>query len=58
MPFFAFVADIGANALFLSVYYGTSLLRNEVTATSSIHMKSVPLGRMEVPLRGNDSFPL
>lgn len=43
MQFFAFVADIGTNALFLLVYYGTSLLRNEVTATSSTHMKFVSL---------------
>ena len=57
MPFFAFVADIGANALFCSVYYGTSLLRNEVTATSSIHMKSVPLGGMEVPPSWERQFP-
>ena len=46
------MTDIGTNALFLSVYYGTSLLRNEFTATSSIHMKSVPLCRMAVPFMG------
>ena len=50
MLFFAFVADIGTNTLFLSVYYGISLLRNEFTATSSIHMKSVPYGGMAVVL--------
>ena len=52
MLFFAFVTDIGANALFLSVYYGDSLLRNEFTATCSIHMKSVPYGGMVVPFMG------
>ena len=57
MLFFAFVADIGTNTLFLSVYYGTSLLRNEFTATSSIHMKSVPLGGMEVPPSWERQFP-
>ena len=57
MPFFAFVADIGTNTLFLSVYYGISLLRNEFTATSSIHMKSVPLGGMEVPPSWERQFP-
>ena len=65
MLFFAFVADIGANTLFLSVYYGISLLRNEFTVTSSIHMKSVPYGENSsslfmgttVSLRGNERFP-
>lgn len=57
MLFFAFVADIGANTLFLSVYYGISLLRNEFTATSSIHMKSVPYGGMAVPPLWKRQFP-
>ena len=54
MLFFAFVTDIGANALFSSVYYGDSLLRNEFTATCSIHMKAVPYGVMAVHLHGNE----
>ncbi|WP_370795706.1 hypothetical protein [Bacteroides stercorirosoris] len=57
MLFFAFVVDIGANALFLLIYYGTSLLRNEVTAPSSTHMKFVSYSGMAVPLHGYDSSP-
>ena len=57
MLFFTFVVDIGANALFLLIYYGTSLLRNEVTAPSSTHMKFVSYSGMAVPLHGYDSSP-
>lgn len=57
MLFSTFVVDIGANALFLLIYYGTSLLRNEVTAPSSTHMKFVSYSGMAVPLHGNDGFP-
>ena len=57
MLFFAFVADIGTNTLFLSVYYGISLLRNEFTVTSSIHMKSVPYGEIAVPSSWERQFP-
>ena len=55
MLFFTFVVDIGANTLFLLIYYGTSLLRNEVTAPSSTHMKFVSYSGMAVPLHGYDS---
>ena len=48
------MTDIGANTLFLSVYYGISLLRNEFTVTSSIHMKSVPYGEIAVSPNGNE----
>jgi len=58
MLFFTFVVDIGANALFLLIYYGTSLLRNEVTAPSSTHMKFVSYSGMAVPLHGYDSSSL
>ena len=67
MPFFAIVTDIGTNALFSSVYYGTSLLRNEFTATSSIQFPYVgwqspswerqfPFVGTSVPLNGNERF--
>ena len=52
MLFFTFVVDIGANALFLLIYYGTSLLRNEVTAPISADMKVVGDSGVAVALHG------
>ena len=58
------MTDIGANTLFLSAYYGLSLLWDEYAATGSTDMKFVPYGVRQSPfmgttvsLRGNDRFP-
>ena len=42
------MVDIGANALFLSIYYGNSLLWDEYAAAGSTEMKFVPLDGMSV----------
>ena len=47
------MADIGANTLFLSAYYGLSLLWDEYAATGSTDMKFVPYDGTSVSFRGN-----
>ena len=42
------MTDIGANALFLSIYYGNSLFWDEYDATGSTYMKFVPYGGTSV----------
>ena len=44
------MADIGANPLFLSAYYGLSLLWDEYAATGSTDMKFVPYDGTSVVL--------
>ena len=51
------MADIGANTLFLSAYYGLSLLWDEYAATGSTDMKFVPYGGTSVSFHGNNRFP-
>ena len=50
------MTDIGANTLFLSAYYGLSLLWDEYAATGSTDMKFVPYGGTSVSLHRNDRF--
>ncbi|WP_294500851.1 hypothetical protein [uncultured Bacteroides sp.] len=50
------MADIGANTLFLSAYYGLSLLWDEYAATGSTDMKFVPYDGTSVSFCGNDRF--
>ena len=51
MLFFAFVADIGTNTLFLSVYYGISLLRNEFTVTSCSVLNKLTLQKSKIKMK-------
>ena len=51
------MADIGTNTLFLSAYYGLSLLWDEYAATGSTDMKFVPYDGTSVSFRGNGRFP-
>lgn len=48
------MTDIGANTLFLSAYYGLSLLWDEYAATGSTDMKFVPYGGTSVSFHGNE----
>ena len=50
------MTDIGANTLFLSAYYGLSLLWDEYAATGSTDMKFVPYDGTSVSFRGNGRF--
>lgn len=51
------MTDIGTNTLFLSAYYGLSLLWDEYAATGSTDMKFVPYDGTSVSFCGNDRFP-